>query len=648
MTKKPLISIIIPTLNRIEFITECIKSIKNQKYRNYEIILIDDGSQESFRKIKGLCDVFIKNLINMGPAFSRNLGALKSKGKILVFLDSDTKLLTESLLKLPEIFNSDSFIGAIGGSGPPDNLGKDVKYISGKSYNSFGQSHRSYYYPPQYKQSNKIFDCSHVASAFLAIRKDIFEKVGGFDPYWYYGGEDRDICLRIKDSGYRVVVSLDTRVIHYIALQGNAIRASNNYQRYMQDKFLQVEIKRNGAFGGIKWMIGNYKNILRPSSFFFIKQLLSHKRLTKRKEVNFLANSMINKYYNEKIFEHLNKTLPFLIEYPIHTPKKLTVFVTKRCNAACQHCFLKTVRHKTKEISKEAIIKIANSLSKAARISLTGGEPFLRKDLGEIIDQLMNLALVEAIAVTSNGSLPEKIDTICRKVTNTHKKPFHIQISLDGLENTHNLIRNIKDGFSKAIETISRLNMIKKENNNFSYIIAITLMKQNMFEIEELVDYLQNLRYPSKISIIRGNSFSTFGVPKDVLDFEYEPNVNSNINTKKARKIIENITNKHPKYFDDFQNRKLKIMLNTIDYKKRLIPCYAGYEDLVIYSDGNISLCEQVKPFGNLDEWNWDLLKAWNSTMAMENRVKLTHCSCIHGCNINTSIREQNKSKFLG
>jgi glycosyltransferase involved in cell wall biosynthesis len=139
MFKNPLISIIIPTLNRIEYISECIKSIKNQKYKNYEIILIDDGSKESFKKVESLCNVFMKNIINMGPSFSRNLGAFKSNGDILVFLDSDTKMLKESLLKLPEIFNSDPFIGAIGGSGPPDNLSKDVKYISGKSYNSFGQ-----------------------------------------------------------------------------------------------------------------------------------------------------------------------------------------------------------------------------------------------------------------------------------------------------------------------------------------------------------------------------------------------------------------------------------------------------------------------------------------------------------------------------
>jgi MoaA/NifB/PqqE/SkfB family radical SAM enzyme len=437
-------------------------------------------------------------------------------------------------------------------------------------------------------------------------------------------------------------------VIHYIALQGNSIRASNNYQQYMQNKFLQVEIKRNGAFGGIKWIIGNYKNISRPSWFFVsVKQLLSHNKLTKRKNFNFFTYSNIDEYYNKKICEHLNETLPFLVEYPIHSPKKLTFFVTKRCNATCQHCFLKIVKNKNKELKKEAIIRIVSSLNKGARISLTGGEPFLREDLGEIIHKLMSLSVVEALAVTTNGSLPNKIDTICRKVTDKHKKPFHVQISLDGLENTHNSIRNLKNGFLKAIETISRLNRLKNENSNFSYVIAITLMKQNMPEIEELVDYLQNHKYLSKISIVRGNSFSTFRVPKDVLDFECEPNVNSNIDTKEIKKIIENIKTKHPKYFNKFQKQKLEIMLNTLDSKKRLIPCYAGYEDLVIYSDGNISLCEQVISFGNLAEWNWDLLKAWNSTIAMENRVKLTHCSCLHGCNINTSIRKQNKSKIF-
>lgn len=79
-------------------------------------------------------------------------------------------------------------------------------------------------------------------------------------------------------------------------------------------------------------------------------------------------------------------------------------------------------------------------------------------------------------------------------------------------------------------------------------------------------------------------------------------------------------------------------MLDTLAEQRRQVPCYAGYDDVVIFANGRISLCEQVVPFGSLVDWDWDLAMAWNSVEAWSHRALLTSCSCIHGCNIATSI----------
>ena len=601
---KKLISIIIPVYNRLDYITRCLKSIHSQSFTNYETIVIDDNSAEDLKEIESLCDKYIRNVVSLGPAYSRNLGALNSSGKILLFMDSDTTLLSGTLEKLPGIFEIDSFIGAVGGSGPPDHFGKDVKYVSGMSYNRFGQSHITRYDTPKEERPFKFYDCHHLESAFLAVRRDIFERIGGFDPYFFYMGEDRDLCLRIKDAGYRVVVSLETRAIHYRTSTDNHFKDSNGVYdwMYLQKRFIQVAIKRNGFWGGILWLYGNRRKAL--NRYFFpsmAKQFKLCNQLTARRETNFLESSQIDKFYFAKTTENLQKHRPFSISFPLPTPRNIVLFITSQCNAHCEHCFL-PVESKVaqRNISKESIRKIFLSLNQPASVSLTGGEPFLRNDLMSIVDESMNLRSIRSVNILSNGSMPKEIERICKKISKNHRKPLFLQLSLDGLASTHDNLRKIPDGFDKVIDACERAKNIQQKTSNFSYIVSITVMRQNISEINELIDYLQERGYPSKITLVRGNSFSTFRVPRDILNQDYEPCVDSMISIDEIEKLIKRISEKHPMYFNDFQKQKLQIMLQTLKQKRGQIDCYAGYEDVVIYNDGSIGICEQDNSFGNL------------------------------------------------
>ena len=79
-------------------------------------------------------------------------------------------------------------------------------------------------------------------------------------------------------------------------------------------------------------------------------------------------------------------------------------------------------------------------------------------------------------------------------------------------------------------------------------------------------------------------------------------------------------------------------MLNTLKTGKRNFPCRAGFDDAVIYADGYVSVCEQVAPFGHMNDWDWDLGKAWNSVAAWKHRALTSSCACINGCNISTHL----------
>ena len=548
-SKSIIISIIIPVHNRLDCIKKCLESIEIQNYRDYEIIVINDASTENMDTITHLCDHYIVNDMNLGPAYSRNLGEISSKGNILLFLDSDVILRKDTLFNLQNIFEGDNQIGAIGGSGPLNKAGDDVEFITGKSYNHFGQSKKTRYYPTNNTSRGGLYECDHLESAFLAVRREIFEKIGGFDPYWFYIGEDRDLCLSIRELGYKVVASLDTRAIHY-SLNSNSFGNAKEFSRFLLKRYLQVAIKREGIWGGIRWLIGNLKAIVTHLNILsLLREFGRYTELKTRTKIDFLEKSEMDKYYSAKSSELLSDNQPFPISFPLLTPQNLVIFVTSKCNALCIHCFLSEHLNSAKwEMDKKSILKIVNSLNRKTNITLTGGEPFIRKDLKDILDKLMKSPKVASIKIPSNGFLPDRIESICSEISNKYNKSLGLQLSIDGLGKTHDNIRKVTGGFNKVIETCERAKKMKIKYPNFSFIVAITVMRQNIDEIEGLVDYLERRGYPSKLSLVRGNSLSTFNLPEDMMDRSYNPSDGCCLPKKeRIENLLNNISQKHPR-----------------------------------------------------------------------------------------------------
>ncbi len=134
-SKKPRISIIIPTYNRRQLLDECLSSILMQDYNNTEVIVIDDNSNED---IKGLIKtkhpkvILITNTSNKGPSFAKNQGILASSGTYILFLDSDSELVEKSTLsKMISILEKDKTIGSLGGEILLDKKGKKSKVVGG-------------------------------------------------------------------------------------------------------------------------------------------------------------------------------------------------------------------------------------------------------------------------------------------------------------------------------------------------------------------------------------------------------------------------------------------------------------------------------------------------------------------------------------
>lgn len=194
---EPLISVIIPTYNCGRYIKRAVDSIMQQTFNNFEIIIVDDGSDDNTKEM--LADSLVKNnkikyifQINQGHAIARNRGVKEARGEFIAFLDADDYWDPRKLEKQLEVFNKNPAIDLVHSNVYVFNEGEENKpRLPGISidYNKFTQD-------KLYKKL--LFFQIDVRIQTIMLRKSIFEKIGDFDEnLTRLGCEDREFNLRV-------------------------------------------------------------------------------------------------------------------------------------------------------------------------------------------------------------------------------------------------------------------------------------------------------------------------------------------------------------------------------------------------------------------------------------------------------------------
>lgn len=286
--------------------------------------------------------------------------------------------------------------------------------------------------------------------------------------------------------------------------------------------------------------------------------------------------------------------------------KKLngTVIVTYRCNARCTMCNrYKAPSKPEEEISIETIKK----LPKMYFTNITGGEPFIREDLPEIVRELYKKS--DRIVISTNGFFTNRIIKLCEEFPNVG-----IRISIEGLEQTNNQIRGLEDGFNKGYSTLKKLVEMKHPDVGF----GMTVQDANAKDLVALYDLSNELNMEFATASLH-NSFyfvEAKNIIKDriMVGKEFERLVN---------KLLE--SNSPKKWFRAYFNHGL---INYIFGQKRLLPCDMAFDTFFIDPYGDVMPCNGTKEkevMGNLKEQTWNAL--WNSEQAEQVRNKVRHCN---------------------
>lgn len=330
----------------------------------------------------------------------------------------------------------------------------------------------------------------------------------------------------------------------------------------------------------------------------------------------------------------------------LKTPVVLIFFVTSRCNLRCSHCFywqeLNTAANE--ELSIDEIRKIARSFEHPVSLSLTGGEPFLRNDLKEIIEAFHEGCGTREVGIATNGTLEASIvETVHSVLGEGLLSNLSVQVSLDGLEKTHDAIRGIKGSFEKAMSTLKALKKIRQHYPGFYLKIAFSIQKRNVSEIKEFVEYLLPLNIPLRFNIVRGGSFGVFNLPKSASSgFDPRDETGAFLSLDEIKKIyawLKNRSGKSSCHFWPARQQKIwELSIKMLEDSRSEMPCYANAIESVLYAKGDVAFCELSKTYANIREYDHDFRKIWKSEEADKMRKLISRCCCIHGCNLTTGL----------
>jgi MoaA/NifB/PqqE/SkfB family radical SAM enzyme len=331
----------------------------------------------------------------------------------------------------------------------------------------------------------------------------------------------------------------------------------------------------------------------------------------------------------------------FLKKRPIH----LTFFVTRRCNSRCPFCFYEEPRDAkdgAAELSLDEVRRIARSMDPLLWVLFSGGEVFLREDLVEISRIFHDTNDVAFLTYPTNGLMPEVIaertEEILKRCTNS---VVVVKLSLDGVGEDHDALRQVPGGFDKLMRTQELLAALADRFPRLEVGVNTLYCSENQWRMDGIIDFVRGLEgvRSHTITMVRGELRERRY--KDVDLDEYE----------RVGRRLERRWSSGPRRFHRFAGGGLKaaqdrlqrrLIHRTMSERRRLVPCYAGRLNLVLTESGELHPCEGRwdMSFGNVRKAGYDVggMLRSEGAASIVDEIARGGCYCSHECNFLTNI----------
>lgn len=328
----------------------------------------------------------------------------------------------------------------------------------------------------------------------------------------------------------------------------------------------------------------------------------------------------------------------------------LFLFVTSRCNSLCRTCFYFDKLNSPDDLTFEQMARISATAPPFRKLWISGGEPVMRDELGEIVEMFVRHNGVRNLNLPTNGLLPKKVfRTVDYLLERCPELSIDLNFSIDGLADTHDAIRGVPNNFRKTLETIEQAEQRYRGVRRLRRNVATVITSENYRELVELGRLLmsEDRLDGHYFEIVRGQApdGSLKAVPLDDL-----------------RALHRRLTVFHERYAAKlfahlpWVARQFAAMyyLGNVRFHFELheqclegprpwpMPCTAGETSIVIDHNGAFRACELRGIVGRLQDHDFDVSAALRSPemQAEVADIPKANCWCTHSCFI------QDSSKF--
>jgi len=296
-----------------------------------------------------------------------------------------------------------------------------------------------------------------------------------------------------------------------------------------------------------------------------------------------------------------------------------SIIVTYRCNAKCHMCY----RWQEPSLPSEEIgLEVYEKLPFMKTVNVTGGEPFLRKDIEDVVGILRKKT--NRLVISSNGFFTDRILELFKK-----RQDVGIRISIEGLPKANDELRGIKDGFDHGLRTLLELSRMGVKDIGF----GITMSDRNAEDMIELYQLAKMMKLEFATAAVH-NAFYF-----NKMDNSFEK---PEVAIAELRKLIKELL-KSSRMKDWFRAYFNYGLINYIKGNPRLLPCEMSKDSFFLDPFGRILPCNVInEEMGNLREKSF--AEIWTGNQAENVRAKVANCG--KNCWMIGSVGQQMKKRI--
>lgn len=316
--------------------------------------------------------------------------------------------------------------------------------------------------------------------------------------------------------------------------------------------------------------------------------------------------------------------------FPRMLPFSVVVSLSFRCNSKCKTCDV--WRRPNDDMTLEEWEKVFEKLGRAPfYMTFTGGEPFLRADIDDMVLAAYAHCRPEVITIPTNGILTErileKVDRMCREAKGTN---IGINLSLDEVGERHDRLRVVPGNWAKAMKTWEGLKALQATHKNLVLTVHTVISKFNIARFYDIYHGLQPLEPDSYITEVAEEraELSTLGWEITPLAEEYAP-IADFLSQQARRQPVKGLARVTQAFRAQYYQLAKKVLFS----QEQEIPCHAGWASAHIAPNGDIwSCCIRAESVANLRETDYDLRPIWfehvGGLREMRASIAAGECAC--------------------